>query len=274
MAQIIPVRSTSVNSICHSDNHRSVIEFNNKILKENPNKSLDVVYMPLLKDPNKNESYPTCIPRLAYNLLVIIRDDYLVNGLSERHHESLATRFDCHPANIRKAWSYLNDIGFTISKPGGKARCSKRWITFEGFSFLDNQLLHQTLHYNPPIPYIDLFQKEELKDSSLLEEQQIGGQVEKPMFDEQNDFLDELLTSNNFQYEHRDSIRTAFNQSQLSHVSKKSLLDRIDRALTVRDIESPVSYFMASLLSEEKKQAQLSKLFLEKGYFTNLNLQC
>ena len=236
-----------------------------------------IVYLPLQKDPRPKTYYPSRLSRLTYDLLVVIRDDYMARQVSERLSGSLAIRFGCHKTTVRKAWKYLDDIGFTISKHGGKGSPSQRWITFEGFSFLDNQLLHQTLHLNLPTPYIDLSMKEEGDQDLVLGEQNCG-QIEAAAFEEEEiepeEAIEKLVEGESNPLHHEQAIKNAIKRSPLSSVKKKSLLNRVLAVKKNKPIVSIRNYFMTSLVNEEKKHSHLMNHFLSNGGRDEVPLYC
>lgn len=230
------------------------------------------------------QTLPKYIYRLAYNVLTVLKDDHEKFGYSQRNHEELAKRFNVHPVTIRKAYSYLNQIGFAISKARGKGRPSKRWITPEGYTFLANELLHYKLHYQSATPYIYL-SKEKETDLNLIEEQQGCEQndlIEDTYHDlEPKERIERLFDEHQIPLDHKISIRNAFNRSHLSEGRKKELLHRLDRAfknhglrLNLGRIGNYRSYMLTALANEEKKQVNLTKYFKEKGIFSVINMQC
>lgn len=233
------------------------------------NIDVDTHFIPIPRSSLPN-NIPIRIPKLAYKLMRVMRDDYEATSRpSERTAEELGLRFRVHPVTIRKAFMYLAEVGFMISKRCGKGNASKRCITYVGFLWLEGELLHQTLHHNLPIPYIDLFSEKEL--DPLFEEQQECAQLQDLIPDPPDPIqrLDKFFEEEKMAWQERDIIKTAIERSKLGFVRKESLINRIVASKNKRSIQKPRSYFMACLRNEEKDLKEAQNYFRNKPVSVN-----
>ncbi len=203
----------------------------------------------LTSEPSLHHELPTHIPRLPYNLLCVMASDHDRQGFSQRTSQEMARRFNCHAVTVRKAWMFLEELGFTKSSLGGKGHPSKRCITLAAYSWLESQQLHYTLHYNSHTPYISL--SEEERDNYLsLEDDQNCGELEPEVELELK--LNRLTQIKGVMFQHREQIKTALSLSNLSIGQKLMLMHRVIAADKKKSIEQLRNYIFTAIFNEEK----------------------
>lgn len=200
------------------------------------------------------------LPKLEYNLLNVAYEDYQAMGCQERTSVELGKRFNKHPVTIRKAWQSLKERKLIDSKEQGGGRPAKMWITFEGFSWLDNQTLQQTLQQNHPILYIDL-SEEELINTKILEEPQNCGQSEE--IDPQAK-LEKFLQKEKVSHNDRDRIRNAFYRYKIGPVRSERVINRVIAKNKKSFIGDKRKYLEACLHNEMKELKSLASIFKNK----------
>lgn len=202
------------------------------------------------------------IPEKAFKLLKILHEDRIAGlEFSQRSCREYAWRLNTSTKTISRLFFYLEQLGFTLSQSKQGRAFSKRWITWEGFQWLESKLTRQMSHQILAIPYIDLSKREKIKNKIIKREIFCGKLAQK--FNEDlnlnlEERLDRLLIRKNAPPEQKEQIICKLVASKIGYNRSEQLIGRVayvDKRKPIADLER---YLDACIFHEQRESRSLN----------------
>ena len=187
----------------------------------------------------------------------------LLGQPSDRSLEELGKRLSAHPHNISTAISYLANINF-LKRIHNGCKSKKTCITWEGFTYSENQPRSQIRSQNEFIPYIDLSKNKDL-DLSYLENPEACEQLFEDPNESLENKLDVFLMSQKTPYGQREKIKDDLKSSRIGPVRILKIIARAAKASLKKSITSVRSYIRACIERERKELTDLFVLLKDKN---------
>lgn len=198
------------------------------------------------------------LPSAAFKLLKILYDDRC-SGLenSRRSRREYAFIIKRSEATVSRAFTYLCELGYVGSDSRQGQQYAIRWITRDGFNWLDNKTSHQMSHQIVDILYIDLSKREEKDNLKILNEPHICGKLNEELNITVDDKLDRFLEQQRTSFEERKKIRLSIKASKIGPVRTERLIARVDAVTKKKPIMSLNKYIDGCIANERKEMTSL-----------------